>query len=97
MLTRKANYITSVSDPPDPHVFGPPGSESGFTSQWYGSGSESFYHQAKIIRKTLIPTVLWLLLDFLSMKNDINVPSKRNKQKNLFKKLVFFCWRLESQ
>ncbi len=30
---------------PDPHVFGPP-------------GSGSFYHQAKIVRKTLIPTVL---------------------------------------
>jgi hypothetical protein len=37
---------TSVpdSDPPDPHVFGPPG--SGSTSQSYGSGS--FYLQAKI-------------------------------------------------
>jgi len=33
------------------HVFGPPGSES---------GSESFYHHAKIVRKTLIPTVSWL-------------------------------------
>jgi hypothetical protein len=38
---------TSVPDPdpnPDPHVFGP-----------FGSGS--FYH-AKIVRKTLIPTIL---------------------------------------
>jgi hypothetical protein len=34
-------------DPPDPHVFGPP-----------GSGSGSFYHHAKIIRKTLIPYIL---------------------------------------
>jgi hypothetical protein len=34
-------------DPPDPHVFGPP-----------GSGSGSFYHHAKIVRKTLIPTSL---------------------------------------
>ncbi len=32
-------------DPPDPHVFGPP-------------GSGSFNHQAKIVRKPLIPTVL---------------------------------------
>jgi hypothetical protein len=32
---------TSVADP-DPYVFGPPGSRSG-----------SFYHQAKIVRKTL--------------------------------------------
>jgi hypothetical protein len=39
-------------DPPDPHVFGPPG--SGSTSQRYGSGSGSFYHHAKIVRKTLI-------------------------------------------
>jgi hypothetical protein len=41
-------------DPPDPHVFGPPGSRS--TSQRYGSGS--FYHHAKIVRKTLIPSIL---------------------------------------
>jgi hypothetical protein len=34
-------------DPPDPRVFGPP-----------GSGSGSFYHHAKIVRKTLIPTIL---------------------------------------
>ncbi len=45
---------TSVGDPdPEPaHVFGP----SASTSQRYGSGS--FYHQAKIVRKTLILTVL---------------------------------------
>jgi hypothetical protein len=30
---------------PDPQIFGPP-------------GSGSFYHQAKIVGKTLIPTVL---------------------------------------
>ncbi len=46
---------TSVADP-DPHVFGPPGSGSGSTSQRYGAGS--FYHHAKIVRKTLIPTIL---------------------------------------
>jgi hypothetical protein len=43
-------------DPPDPHVFGPPG--SGPIGQRYGSGSGSesgsFYHQAKIVRKILI-------------------------------------------
>jgi hypothetical protein len=47
-------------DPPDPRVFWPPG--SGSTSQRYGSGSDSgsgsFYHHAKIIRKTLNPTIL---------------------------------------
>ncbi len=44
--------FTRVADPE--YVFGPP--ESGSISQRYGSGS--FYHQAKIVRKTLIPTVL---------------------------------------
>jgi hypothetical protein len=34
---------TSVPDPPEPHVFGPPG--SGSVSQKYGSGS--FHHHAK--------------------------------------------------
>jgi hypothetical protein len=46
------NSITSVSDPdpPDPHVFGPPGSGYRSISQKYGSGScsgsgnGSFYH-----------------------------------------------------
>jgi hypothetical protein len=48
-------------DPPYPRVFGPPG--SGSTSQRYGSGSGScsgsgsFHHHAKIVRKTLIPTI----------------------------------------
>ena len=42
------------------------------------------YHQAKIVRKTytLIPTVLCLLYEFLSLKNNVYVPSKNNKQKN---------------
>jgi hypothetical protein len=55
----------SVADP-DPHVFGPPG--SGSISQRYGSESGSFYHQAKIVRKTMILTALCLLFDFLSLK-----------------------------
>ncbi len=42
-------------DPLDPHVFGPPGSVP--ISKMYGSGSGSFYHQAKKVKKTLIPTV----------------------------------------
>ncbi len=41
-------------DPLDPLVFGPPGSGSRSISQRYGS----FYHHAKIVRKTLIPTIL---------------------------------------
>jgi hypothetical protein len=77
-------------DPSDSYVFGPPGSRSRSISQRYGSGSGSFYHQAKIVRKTLIPTDLLLLFDFLSLKNDVKVPSKSNKQKKPFFKLVFF-------
>ncbi len=34
---------------------------------------------------------------FLSLKNDVNVPSKSKKQKNCLKKLLVFCWRLEGQ
>ncbi len=49
-------FNTSVSDPnlSDPYIFVPPG--SGSISHRNGSGS--FYRQAKIVRKTLIPTVL---------------------------------------
>jgi hypothetical protein len=46
--------------------------------------------------KTLIPSVLLLLLDFLSLKNDVDVPSKSIKQNNFFFKFVF-GWRLEGQ
>ncbi len=51
---------SSVADPDqeDPYVFGPSG--SGSISQRSGS----FYHQSKIVRKTLIPTVLWLFMTF---------------------------------
>jgi hypothetical protein len=62
---------------------------SGSVSQRDGSGS--FYHQVKIASKTLIPTLVTS-----SLKNDGNVPSKRNKQKNVEQKLVF-CWYLEGQ
>jgi hypothetical protein len=55
--------------------FGPPGSES--VSQWYGSDTRSFHHQAYTVRKIYISTVLKLLYDFLSLKNDVNVPSKK--------------------
>jgi hypothetical protein len=82
----------NVADPDlqDPYVFGPPGSGSGSICSRYGSisgsgsGAKSFYIQAKIVRKTLIPTVLLLLFDFLSLKNDVNEASKStgNKQNN---------------
>ncbi len=60
---------------------GSPGSGSGSISPRYGSGS--FYLQAKLVRKTLIPTILWLLYDFLSLKSDVNVTLKSNNKKTL--------------
>ncbi len=40
----------------------------------------------------MIPTVLCLLYGFfLSLKNDVNVPSKSNKQKNL-NKVIFVAF-----
>jgi hypothetical protein len=65
----KMVLLSSDADPePHPNVLGPPG---------------SFYHQAKIVIKTFISTVLWLLYDFLSLENYVNVASKCNKQKKL--------------
>ncbi len=43
---------------------------------------------AKIVKKTFNPSVLWLLYDRLSLKNDVNVPSKSKKQKKNVK--IFF-------
>jgi hypothetical protein len=74
--------ISSVPDPnPDPHVFEPPG--SGYIRQRYGSGSGSFYHQAKIVR-----TLFLLFCDFFGLfivKNDVNVPSKVISRKTFYK------------
>jgi len=90
----------SVADPnPDPsvpYVFGPPGTGSGSICQKLGSGfasgfgsasgyrSGSIYHQAKIIRNLRFLLHLWLICYILFIKNEVNVTSKRNKQKNLF-------------
>jgi hypothetical protein len=76
------SLITSVADTDpdtqDPFVFvGPP--ESGSLSTTYGSGS--FYHQAKLVRKTLILTVFCHFDNFLSLKNYVKVASKSNKPK----------------
>ncbi len=79
-------HCTSVADPdpPDPSVFWPPGSGSESISQRYGSGSGSFDHEAKIVRKASISTVLGLLFDFLPLENDVKVPLTSNMQKNFF-------------
>ncbi len=78
-------FWSSVPDL-DPHVFGSPG--SGSISHCMDPDPNPSIIKHKIVRNTLIPTVLWLLLAFLSFKNDVHVPSKRNKQKN-FIKIVF--------
>ncbi len=68
LKTLKNVPTVSVVDPnphPDPYNFGPPGSASGSVSRKCGSGSEYLHHQAKLVRKTLISTVLWLIYEFL--------------------------------
>jgi hypothetical protein len=64
-VVRVLNFYVSLSvvdpdthpDPYDPYVVGSHGPASGsITQSRYGSGS--FYRTAKIVRKTLIPTVL---------------------------------------
>jgi hypothetical protein len=69
-----------ASSVPDPHVFGP--AESGSICQMYGSGSgsDSFLSSSKKRKKNLDSYYFGLL----SLKNDVNVPSKSNKQKNFF-------------
>ncbi len=65
--------------------------------QCSGCGSVCFWASwifpstRKNCRKTLISSVFWLLYDLLSLKNHVNVPSKRNKHK----RYIFLClsWR----
>jgi hypothetical protein len=54
IIIRRDQGSVANPDPSDLYVLGPPG--SGSVSQRYGSGS--FYHQAKIVIKPFIPTVL---------------------------------------
>jgi hypothetical protein len=71
--------LTSVAD-----IFGPPGSGAGSVSRRYGSGFGPFCR--KNSKKKFVSYSFLTFYDFLSMKNDVNVPSKSNKQKNLDKK-----------
>jgi len=63
------------------YIFVSPGSGSGSIRQRHGSGSRSFYHQAKIVRKTLI---VLFLTSFGLFIFDLNVPSNGKKQKKFF-------------
>ncbi len=97
---RWSTYLSPSFPDPDPHVFEPPGSESGSISQRYGSGS--FNQQAKIVRDSLIPSVLWLLLDFflsLSPMEKIRGYHWTSERKPALeeggkKKLLFFSLKL---
>jgi len=68
---------------PDPHVSEPPG--SGSISQRYGSRIRIqiwiLLSSCKNSKKNLDSYSFVTLFDFLSLKKDVNVPSKRNKQK----------------
>jgi hypothetical protein len=68
--------VPDLEPDPDMYVLRPRG--SGSVIYLFGSGS--FHQQTKKLGKTLI---LWLLCDFVSLKNDVNVPSKRFKLKIL--------------
>ncbi len=68
-----------------------------------GSGSTGSPWASRILpsscnngKKNLDSYYFVTIFDFLSLKNDLNVPSISNEQKNVLKKLVF-CWHLEGQ
>ncbi len=102
-----AQLLSSVADldpnpdPPDPHIFGPSGSGSICQRYRYGSGSGScfgsgsFYHKAKIFKKLWFLLFCDFFLTFLSLKNDVKVPSKSSMQKKFFDKICFVLpsWR----
>jgi hypothetical protein len=80
---QKKIAIISVADPdpnPDPYVFGPPG--SGSVSQRYRS--RAFFHQAKLVRKSLVPTVLFCLrkLEALQKKKKVAIISFADPNSN---------------
>jgi hypothetical protein len=64
LVKNNARVGAQVASVVEPDIFWPPGSES-ISQRWYNSGygSRSFYHQAKLVKKILIPTVLLLLYD----------------------------------
>jgi hypothetical protein len=69
-------------DPPDPHYLGLPDPDS------LVRGVDPFIIKQNS-KKNLDSYDLRLLLNFLSLKNNVNVHSKSNKQKNFFFQSVF--------
>jgi hypothetical protein len=90
---KKIYIITSVPDP-DPRVFLPP--RSGPLVRV----DPALDQDPSIImlknKKNLESYYFVTLFDFIFLKNNVNLPSKSNKQKNFVKKLVF-CWHREGQ
>jgi hypothetical protein len=79
------NYTVSGSVPaPDPYVLGllDPYPDLSFICKENPSDSWFFHQQAKNEEN-----LVWLLYDFLSVKNDVNVPSKHKSER----KNCFFC------
>ncbi len=72
------NVADPNPDPSDPYFFGPPGSGSGSISQRHPGPS--------IIQQKCKKNIdsYYFVTFFLSLRNDLNVPSKSNKQKNYF-------------
>ncbi len=64
---------------PEPKVFGTLGSRSIIICK---DPDPAINKQKK--KKTLISSVLWLFGDSISLKNDVNVPTERNRQKKSF-------------
>jgi hypothetical protein len=82
---------------PDPGSRGQKGTGSRIwiRNTGYGIWIRILLSISKYSRKPLISTVLRLLFDFLSLKNDVKVPSESNMRENFF--LLVFCWHLEGQ
>jgi hypothetical protein len=77
-FTAFAFYCDGVADPDHPHFSSLGGRDPDHNRirqihNFFGPpGSGSFYHQAKIVRKTLIPNVCDFFLTFLSLINDVH-------------------------
>jgi len=82
-----------VSSVPDPYVFGPSGSVIYCTDPDPSISKQKIKENLDSYRST----VLWLLYDFFIFEEwyNINVPSKRNKHKNLEKRkfVLLAYWR----
>jgi hypothetical protein len=68
-LLRSLNSVPNP-DPPDPHVFGPP-------------GSGSFYQQARIVRKTLILLSMTKIVRGMDLRIRIRIHTKMSWIRNI--------------